>query len=115
MSFQVPLEDASVDSEKTKCKFKQKKISKTLVQKKNLRIYLSKGHLEGIGLSFGDLIFGNAVVNHIPCELIRILPIINQTKQLHHISSEIKKERPIKSRLRLLRPKFFSLFFPLIV
>ena len=85
---------------------KKKKLRKSLVKKKKLRIYLycknkrTKAHLEDFNFSFGDLFFGNAAVNHIPCELIRILPIINQTK-LYHRLSEIKEERPIKSGLKI--------------
>lgn len=37
-------------------------------------------NLKSIGFAFGDLILHNAAINYIPCEFVRILPIINQTK-----------------------------------
>lgn len=48
-------------------------------------------NLEGIRLPFGDLILGNAAIQHIPCKFIWILPIIYQTTStVMHCIIEIK-------------------------
>ena len=39
--------------------------------------------LESIGLALGDLVLGDAAVEHVPGELIGVLPVINQIDDLH--------------------------------
>jgi hypothetical protein len=39
-------------------------------------------YLESIGLAFGDLVLGDAAVEHVACELVWILPVIDQTTRL---------------------------------
>lgn len=41
----------------------------------------TKNYLKSISLSFGYLVLGNTAIDHIPSELVRILPIVNQTAQ----------------------------------
>lgn len=39
--------------------------------------------LESVGLALGDLVLGDAAVEHVPGELIRVLPVVNQIDDLH--------------------------------
>ena len=36
-------------------------------------------YLESVSLALGDLVFGDAAVEHIPSKLVGVLPIVDQT------------------------------------
>jgi hypothetical protein len=38
-------------------------------------------YLESVSLALGDLVLGDAAVEHVPGELVWILPVIDQTKR----------------------------------
>ena len=38
-------------------------------------------YLESVSLALGDLVLGDAAVEHIPCKLVGVLPVIDQTNR----------------------------------
>jgi hypothetical protein len=48
---------------------------------KSFNSKLRHAYLESVGLALGDLVLGDAAVEHVPGELIGVLPVVNQTNK----------------------------------
>jgi hypothetical protein len=62
-------------------------------------------YLESVSLALGDLVFGDAAVEHVPSELVGVLPIVDQTNNTRTTGQELKLGRmtneAMKSRTSL--------------
>jgi hypothetical protein len=42
-------------------------------------------YLESVGLALGDLVLRDAAVEHVPCKLVGVLPVVDQTNRTQTI------------------------------